>query len=1712
VLDPRCALGELLYRGSFTDVHRGRSAGGAPETIIRVPRDRGRAEHLARLEHERDTIAALGIEHRMGAVAGGPLDGAAALISAGAAGVTLEAQIPEAGLDVTEALELAIALARRVGEMHAARIIHKDLHPGNILIDRASGGAEPISFGIASRLPRETRLAVDPEVLEGRLEYISPEQTGRMNRDLDYRSDFYSLGATLYTMLTGAPPFASDDPMELVHAHIARPPPPLPDRIPAMVGKVVLRLLAKNAEDRYQSSHGLIADLNRYLASEDDFTLATEDHADVFEIPQRLYGREPEIEQMLAAFERVADGAAEVMLVSGYSGIGKSALVREVHKPIVARRGLFISGKFENYRRDVPYLAFVEAFRELVRQLLTQNADEVQTWRTRITEAVGELGQLLVDVIPEVELLIGEQSPVGEAGPAEAEQRFSAVFQNFIGVFAGEGQPLVLFVDDLQWADPASLNLIKLLMTNRADFRLLLVGTYRDNEVFPAHPLMVTLDDLGQTDAPLHEIVLQPLALEHVTQLVVDTLAMSAEACAELAKAMHDKTGGNPFFLRKFFETLYADSVLRRTEEGWTWSVDDIVDMPSTENIVDLMVSRIKKLSTASQDVLRWASAIGTVFDVETVAAVTEQSPEEVAAALWEAVTVGQVMPLTTYVAALAKSYRFVHDRVQQAAYSLTPQSEQPSLHVRIGRSLWARHDDAHATEVAFAIATHMNRALELITDEGERRRLAELNLETARRARQATAYSAALNSANAAATLLAPASWDTDYELMLQLTAERAQAEYLTGNFEAADALFDTIIDKARTLDGRLLVYEKKVVLQRHKAAYEDALRGIVEGLALADIEVPWHDDAERIAAITAEDGEQLRELLSERDVDGLIDLPAMTDPVDLAVMDLLAELCMIAYFFNPALIQLATTKMVRRSLNSGNCRASAAAYATYGMAIASGAGLYEEGNQFGRLAIALSQRLQDPDAECTARFWHGSMIQHWREPLARGIENLKTGTAISLRAGAPVYASYNAFFIPVHTLFSCDHLRELLDVYARYIGLLELQSSHAEICYKQEVLCLTGAIPGRGELDGDVDLAGEPFVETEFFRDMVEEKKLVLSEQHYYNAKQRCYVYFNRNEEALKMWTLAHEKGDLNLILFGQLTTVAWTFYRVMALAAAQPDALEEIEQHIERIDVWAANCPENFEAMRCLAHAERARVKDEIVEAMSLYDEAIEAASTHGFRNISALAAEKAARFHLAGGRARVAQPYLQHAFEQYTRWGALAKCDALAEEFVELAPDAAAADDVRAASLDVATVAKAYAAISREIVLDKLLERIMDLLRENAGAQRGVLLVVRDGKLQRQGRFPETIVNYVQRTREAVVIDDVATNALFRDDVYFASRRARSALCLPVEHQGKLTAILYLENELTSGAFTTARVALLELLLAQAAISLENAQLYAQQEELVAARTRDLKDALAELGERHEELQRAQVQLIQSEKLASLGQLVAGIAHEINNPINFIASGLPSLRRDLGKLSELVPEEARDAKIRKVEARVQRLLDAIEEGASRTSEIVTNLRTFSRLDEAEFKPANVHQALDTTLMLLTSELRNGVTIERRYGDLPQVSCFISELNQVFMNVFVNALHAMPDGGTLTITTSQPDPDHVRISIADTGGGIPDSVQQKIFDPFFTTKPVGSGTGLGLSISHGIVQKHHGVMGFTTTLGEGTDFHVTLPVDQTRAGGDG
>ncbi|AUX41119.1 ATPase [Sorangium cellulosum] len=1754
---PGYTLTKILHRGAYTVAHR--IAGEAGTRILRRPRDPLRRSDVAKLRHEHQILASLGGDPELRLVET-PARGAAYVIAADPGGELLRSLLP-GPLPVATALWIGIGLVGALAALHQKRILHKDVNPDNVLVDERACKVSLLCHALASRIPRETHRIISPEFLEGSLAYISPEQTGRMNRAIDYRADFYSLGITLYEMLTGQPPFAATDPAELVHAHIARMPAPpheVTPGVPQKLSALVMKLLAKNAEDRYQSCHGIRADLEACAAQLaaygriEHVALGAHDIPDVLHVPQKLYGREREVESLMEAFERASRGRPELVLISGYSGIGKSSVIHEIHRPIVRAQGFFIAGKYEQYKRDIPYFALTRAFQGLLRQILTGSRQRVAEWRARLVAALGPHGRIITDVIPEVEIIIGEQPPVVEASPAESQARFREVFQRFVQVFAQLDHPLVLFLDDLQWADTASLNLIRGLLESEGSHYLLLVGAYRDNEVDPTHPLLATLDEVRRSGVRMSPISLAPLSPEHVTALVSDTLRCDVEATAPLARLLVEKTGGNPFFLLQFLQSLHEDRLLEfdREAQRWRWNAADIRRMPGTENVVDLMAGKLQRLPQRTRDVLTLAACVGNQFDLTTLSVVMERPRARTAADLLGAVREGLILPLVDDLDAVARtlvestqgdsipddaeglsvSYRFLHDRVQQAAYSLITEEQRKAVHYKVGQLMLKDTSEDALPDRVFDIVHHFNLCPELLVDRETRARIAELNLLASDRAKDSMAYEVALKHALAGAARLGDERWETDYDLAVALTTRSSECEYLLGRFAEAERLFDVILSRSRTVLEKVKIHTLKTVLHRHNIRYGDAIEVAIAGLKLAGIDVPPPADAPGLLALAEAERRELDERMRGREIAHLIELPPMRDPLMLATMSLLEELSMLGMFFTPLLVSIATLRMVILSLQHGNARASAAAYATHGMIVGAAGGDYASGHAFGRLAIELSDKNNDLSAQCKTRLWFGAFINHYRAPLTASLAALKEGCDVGVRSGDPVWVAYSALFYQVQSWARGDHLDEIF-VDPMWSLVNEFQSLRAVTSYRQAARSLRGATLVPGGFDDDTG-----FVDTEH-EATIKREGLWLSFQHYCTAKIETLFYFERYQEALAVVEDARAAGDIEVVLFAQYTPTEFIFYTaLLASAVYESTPAEERERHLAtlqaslgKIRTWAENCPVNYKHKLELVSAEAARIAGRELEAIELYERALESARQNGFLNHHALAAELAARFHLARGRRTLASLYLGKARAAYARWGAAGKVRALDERYPDLDVLAPESEAAAGAALDLITVLKATQAISGEIVLEKLLAKMMQIIIENAGAQRGYFILERAGRLwieaagtvdgaatalqsvavDEHGDLSIAVVNYVVHTGQQIVVDDAASDVRFASDPYIARRKPKSLLASPIVSKKQRVGILYLENNLATSAFNAGRLRVLELLSTQAAISLENALLYDTLEQRVQERTRELIET--------------RNQLVAQEKLASLGSLTAGIAHEIRNPLNFVnnfallsANLCDALAEEIEALRGSLDRNATD-RIIEILLDLRSNSAKINQHGQRADGIVRAMLEHARGGGGSAGWSKVNKLVADHARLSLHGMRSrdrehAVRLLESYDPSLDRGCVVPhDIGRVILNLVNNAWYATrlkrlagAEGYTPTIAMSTTNlGGSVEIRVRDNGNGIAEEVRGKIFTPFFTTKPAPDGVGLGLSLSHDIVaQRSGGSLRFESEPGEYAEFIVVLP----------
>lgn len=1445
-----------LRKGDIS-LYRGSSNGLAP--ILLVAADGTSLGSVERLEHEYALKAELDANWAARPVALTHYNDRLALVLEDPGGAPVDRLLGRP-LEVSHFLRIGIPLAAVLHRMHERGLIHKDIKPANILVDAASGGVWLTGFGIASRLPREHQAPAPPEVIAGTLAYMAPEQTGRMNRSVDSRSDLYALGVTFYEMLTGTLPFTAADPMEWVHCHIARQPMPPSERVggvPGPLSAMVMKLLAKTAEERYQTAAGVEADLRRCLADWEatgrigPFQLGAHDASDLLLVPEKLYGREREIDALIASFDRVvANGTLEFVLVSGYSGIGKSSVVNELHKALVPPRGLFASGKFDQYKRDIPYATLGQAFQRLVRSLLTQSDEELGGWRESLIEALGPNGQLIVNLVPELELVIGKQPPVAELPPQDAQNRFQMVFRRFLGAFARKEHPLALFLDDLQWLDAATLDLLEHLVTHSEVRHLLLVGAYRDNEVSPSQALPRTLDAIRKAGAFVQEISLAPLAQEDLGRLIADTLSCAPDQAAPLARLVHEKTGGNPFFAIQFISALAEEGLLRFDHDAarWRWSLNRLHVRGYTDNVVDLMVGRLARLPVQTQAALQQLACLGNVANSTMLSVVLGKSNEDVRSDFWDAVRLELVEHLED-------SYKFIHDRIHEAAYSLIPERLRAEAHLRIGRLLAAHIPAEKREEVIFEIVNQLNRGAALVTSRDEREQLAEFNLLAAQRAKATTAYAAALTYLTAGAALLPKDSWERRHELAFALELHRGECEFLTGALAEAEQRLAALSTRAaNTLERATLACLRADLY----TTLDQSSRAIAVGLDyLRHLGIDWsaHPTEEEVRR----EYEWIGSQLGSRTIEALIDLPLMNDPASLATLDVLTKIGPAALYTDANLLALVTCRAVNLSLERGNCDASCAAYAFLGIIAGPRFGDYQAAYRFGQLGYDLVEGRGLTRFRARIYMDFGNIVLPWTKHVRAGRDLVRRAFEAANQIGDLTYASYCGNELNTNLLAAGDPLAEVEREAER--GLAFAQKARFGFvvdCIATQlglIRTLRGLTPKFGCFDD------EQFDEPRIERRFSQNPDLAFVECWYWIRKLQARFfagdYVSATEASSRaqrlLWTSPTHFEKAEYVFYSALSDAA-------SCDAATTDQrqqhIDELAAHHGQLQLWAANCPDNFENRAALVGAEIARIAGRDIEAMRLYEQAIHSARANGFIHNEALANELAGRFYTARGFEKIARVYLQDARHGYLRWGADGKVRQLEQLHPHLsdAPVAASPSTTIGAPverLDVGTVLKAAQAVSGEIVLSELIETLMSIAIEHAGAERGLLILFAGEELRitaeatsargqievtlRQAavspaELPESVLHYVIRTRESVILDDALAQNPFSADEYICQKRARSVLCLPLVKQAKLIGLLYLENNLASHVFTSARISVLELLASQAAISLENARLY------------------------------------------------------------------------------------------------------------------------------------------------------------------------------------------------------------------------------------------------------------------------------------------
>lgn len=1725
-------------------------------------------------------------------------------------GSSLKKMQEQQNFSLSAFLNIAIQITEILGEIHAANIIHKDINPANIILNPETGKIQIIDFGISTLLTRETPTLKNPTILEGTLAYISPEQTGRMNRSLDYRTDFYSLGITFYELLTNQLPFDTTDAMELVHSHIAKQPLPIHEikpNIPPVVSAIVMKLLEKTAENRYQSAWGIQADLNECLRQLQttgtilEFPLGAADISDRFQIPQKLYGRAAQVQALLAAFERVANpegtfSRSETILVAGYSGIGKSSLVAEIYKPITEKRGYFISGKFDQFQRDIPYSGIISAFAGLVRQLLTESAAKLDGWRTKLLTALGANGQVIIDVIPEVELIVGKQPQVAELRSNEAQIRFYFVFEKFIRVFCSPEHPLVIFLDDLQWVDPATLNLIQLMVADTDTQYLLLIGAYRNNEVTSNHPLMIAVDDLQKEGSVINFIYLANLELEDISNLIVDTLHSDARSVESLAQLVQRKTNGNPFFVNQFLKTLHSENLIsfqlpesaaldkqqngeNRTRRGsWQWDIAQIEATDITDNVVELMVKKLRKLPIATQDILRFAACAGASFDLTTLSKICEKSPDSVFSDLHPALQAGLIFPVSELdVQLLFEEYKFLHDRVQQAAYALIDDRQKKAVHLQIGRLLLDNTAGGDLSEELFEIVDQLNLAagkaagaIEAeqplgIVDRTERLKIAKLNLLAGKKAKDSTAYAAAVKYLHFGIELLAADSWETEYFLTRQLYQEAAELNYLLGNFERSQFLINLALPQSKSAIEKAELFDRLITLHTMWGEYEQAIEFGRQGLHLLGVELPQKKLIQARKAELAEAEAQL----GNRAIADLLNVPEMTIPEKRTAMKLLDKIIPASLFSNPVLYQIVVTKSVNLSLKYGPVSESSYSYACYGVVLSAAMANYRSGCDFGMLALNLSDRFHDLTQKCKASEMLVAHLNHWIQPLKLSDSISNNGYQAGIESGELQFAGYIQLYKMMYSIPQGKSLASLsVEVWDFLLFNFKTNNQIATDYLLGCQLALFNLLAKTS--DCEVFSNGE-INERQYLERCANRGSLLAICAYKILKCQVLYLYGNY-AEALSYGVEAEQKLGLAI---GTIIVAEHNFYYSLTLTALysqasefdRPKYLRKLKANQKQMKIWADSCPENFEHKYLLVAAEMARIGGKEMEAIDLYDRAIEGALSGEFIQNQALAAELAANFWLSKGKAEFARIYLKKAHYNYLIWGAKRKIEQLEATHPELsitspsetqffAPSTLTvatklnSSSLGSSALDLAAVVKASQAISGEIVLDKLLAALMKILIENAGAQLGYLILHTDSdtdsncellieaagaidsenipvlqSIPIDNNLPVSIVDYVTRTGETVVLNNAITSKNFNSDPYIKQHQSKSILCAPLLNQGQLIGIIYLENNLIAGAFTSDRLELLKVLSASAAISIENARLYTNLAE--SNRTLETK-----VEQRTSELALAKKKAEVANEAKS--SFLANMSHELRSPLNAILGFSQIMLR-----SQNLPKEHQEnvAIITRsgdhLLTLINQVLDLSKIEAGRTDLNHKNFELYQFLDDIEDM---FHIKADDKKLQLVVEYSPDVP---RYVRTDEV-----KLRQVLINLLNNAIKFTQEGRVSVKVNLKPEPslkeanivnvadnstslnvrqdrslENSRISqlentsdlesasscfltfeISDTGLGIAADELNNLFEAFVQTrtgKDSQEGTGLGLPISRNFVELMGGQMTVSSVVGVGTTF---------------
>ncbi|MFV0340387.1 MAG: AAA family ATPase [Parachlamydiaceae bacterium] len=1779
-------------------IYRGlREKDQQPVLIKTFTSNRPRIEDLARLKNEYDLLKKLDLPILVKALNLIESQNNYFLILEDIGGVTLEKHLRLKTLNLDEKLKLAIQITEALGELQLHDIIHRDIQPGNIII-LDNGKIKLTGFDYATKRPKERLSLKSPNLLEGTLAYISPEQTGRMNHEVDYRTDFYSLGVVFYKIFTGDVPFKSFDDMELVYSHIAKTaqsPHETNPEVPEQVSRIIMKLLSKKAEDRYSSSSSLIQDLKQcdeellQNGSISLFPLAEKDFYHKLQISQKIYGREKQIEKIMGAFQAVCEGSTELFLLSGYPGIGKTSIVNEIQRPILERRGFFVRGKFDQYKANIPYSAFIEAFQDLIQQVLTENDDTITMWRERIKAALGINANVIMDMIPELRYIIGEIPPTPGFDEQEAQNRFNFFFQRFISLYASKESPLIIFLDDLQWVDSASLQLFELILTTLKTEGLFLIGAYRSNEVTPLHPLITATERIKRSGGKIEEVEVVPLTKHDSLRLISDSLHLTEEACKPLCAVVYEKTRGNPFFINQFLTYLYEEDLLYVDKDSnmWSWNLEKIHELEVSDNVVELLILKLKKCSHEAQEVLEIAACIGNNFDVRLIAKIMEQPLNFVSTKLLEPIQEGLILPSDELQSFLwidpeeyknnhqatkspSQAFHFLHDKVQQAAYQLMDHEKRKRTHYKIGLVLLKKHKDEQLEDHIFEVMAQLNHAADLIVETKEREDYAKMNLMAAEKAMRTVAYATALDFIKVGIAFLPKEHFEKHYDLTKELYLYAAEANYLLFNFDEASRLFEQILQFARSDKEKISVCTLKVKLYISSANYKEAIKWARTGLKLLNIDIPQsHLKLHVIKQFII-----LKFNLLGKEIENLASLPIIQDESEIQIMKLLYLLVTPAYLTSKDFFAFVVLKGLNMTLKYGNAPMTSYLYASYGIILNAIFEDFKGSFDYGKLALELTQKFENHEYVPATKFLVGTFLNPTQRHLRTSIDILQTGYELGTSRGDFISAVFCQGMMVTDkylTAFNIETLMKEINECLEYVSRIKSHNrGYVFNALKQASLALQGKTYNPSTMQSD------DFNEEAFFQMLRDNNFLITLYFSYTFKMQICYLFENY-ELAIE---IGKKTDELTFCVMGQPMRLENDFYYGLSLAAnyvlkdrsTQKAYRKKLSKLLKRLRTWAKAVPENYWHKYLTLRAEVARIDGDKELAVECYDEAISSAKTNTYAQNEGIACELFAKFYLSQNRSHIAKQYLIDAHYAFYLWGATAKMEQIAVKYKDILqyynPNefkqykiANGYENLMESTqgenaLDLMAVVKATQTLSGEIVLNRLIDQLMHIVVEIAGAQKGALILEKNNALifeaeydpelsentirsevqfkEKKERIPISVVNYVLRTKESIVIDEATLHPLFANDTYIVKNRVQSILCIPLEHQGKMIGLLYLENNLTTRAFTPTHEEVLKLLTAQIATSIENSLLYSQQTELsnelkisnekledyshnlenrVYNRTKELNEKNKQLEETLQQIKEMQKKLIQQEKLVSMASVTKNIASEVRNPLNYINNFATLSESLLQEIKKSLPQGMDEEQIQLMETNLQK----INEHSKKADEIITSMLQQGQDKETLRELTDINKLIrDYADLVYYNYYKKdplfSLTIETDYDPtIGKIEAMPQNLGRVFYNIIDNACYATDlkkkeVGGNyspvVSIRTINSD-DKVTIIVRDNGIGIPPEILARIFSPFLTTKPSGKGAGMGLSISYDIIcQDHGGSIDIKSDEGEYCEVTITLP----------